>query len=46
MAGAAAEIINRGVVSFGDARNQVETRAEAYFGIAKVGLRLPGGHGR
>src|SRR5258708_26117818 len=45
MAGAAAEIINRGIVRFRDARNQVQTRAEADFGIAKVSLRLPDRHG-
>jgi len=45
MAGAAAEIINLGVVPFRNAGNEVEARTKADFRIAKVGLRLPGGHG-
>src|ERR1700738_5129787 len=44
MASAAAEIVDRGVRKFGDARDQVKTGAKANIGGAKVSLRLPGSH--
>ena len=44
MAGAAAEVVNCGVVGFGDAGDQIDAGAKANVGVAKVSLRFPGGH--
>src|ERR1700741_3327367 len=44
VAGAAAEIVDGAVFEFRDAREEVDAGPKAYVGVAKISLRLPGGH--
>jgi hypothetical protein len=44
VARAAAEVVNYGVIELRDAGDEIESRAKADVGVAKVSLRLPGSH--